>query len=107
MIINVDASSGVCHIDIKDEMTIYTASTLKHELLDQLTHHDSLQVSLEGVTEMDSAGVQIMLLLKKEQQSLKKELRFVKHSQPVIDVLEMFNLSGHFGDPIVLPAEGA
>ncbi|WP_028302000.1 STAS domain-containing protein [Oceanospirillum beijerinckii] len=104
MSIDVENNNGVCRVVVKDEMTIYTAAAMKTDLMDQLTRCDELEISLQDVSEMDSAGLQLMLLLKSEEQKLKKELRFVKHSQAVIDVLEILDLVAHFGDPIVLPA---
>ncbi len=87
-------------------MTIYTVVTLKEDLLGHLENCKELEVSLEEVSEMDSAGLQLMLVMRLEASRTDKELHFVKHSSAVIDMLETLNLAAHLGDPIVLPAGG-
>lgn len=107
MAIEVSRTQDVCHLAIKDEMTIYTAAEMKNELLEHLNLSQELEISLHDVTELDSAGVQLILLLRHEARRLNKELRFVNHSLAVVDVLELFNLVPYLGDPVVLPAGGA
>lgn len=104
MPVNVKKKKDVTHLHIDDEMTIYSASTLKDELLNQLESSKDLEVSLQDVSEMDSAGLQIMLVMRDQAQKAGKNLRFVHHSAAVIDVIETLNLAAHFGDPIVMPA---
>lgn len=106
MPIQVKKSKGVCHIGIDDEMTIYTAASLKNDLIHELTDNNELEISLEKVSEIDSAGVQIMLLLHRTAQKEDRILHFTHHSECVIEVLETLNLVAHFGDPIVIAAEG-
>lgn len=104
MAIKVDKKGEVSHLSIEDEMTIYSAATLKDDLLGHLEASKELEVSLENVSEMDSAGLQLMLVLRSEATRTEKQLRFVKHSPAVIDVLETLDLAAYFGDPIVIPA---
>ncbi|MBV7296958.1 STAS domain-containing protein [Enterovibrio paralichthyis] len=106
MSIDVNSKDGISHLSINDEMTIYTATAMKNELVDKLCHCHEMEISLENVSEIDSAGVQILIALRQEAAQLKKEMRFVKHSAAVLDVFETLNLAAHFGDPIVLPAGG-
>jgi anti-sigma B factor antagonist len=94
-------SEGLCELRLEDELTIYHSARLKEDLLGQLARCQSMRVDLSAVDEMDSAGLQIMLMLEKEAKLAGKELRFVGHSAAVIDVLETLNLVSHFGDPIV------
>lgn len=105
MTIEVTQKDGNCTLVINDEMTIYTAATMKSDLLSHMDPCNEMEVSLEGVTEMDSAGLQVLLMLHQEAGRLQKTLHFVNHSEAVIDVIETLNLAAHFGDPIVMPAE--
>jgi len=82
------------------ELTIYEAAKIKSLLLDRLNASESLEVDLSGVTELDSAGVQLMLLLQREAAVANKPLQWVKHSQPVSHVLTLLNLGSAFGDPV-------
>ncbi|MET0064856.1 MAG: STAS domain-containing protein [Candidatus Thiodiazotropha sp.] len=106
MSIQVKATDDGCIAVIDDEMTIYTAATLKKELLEKLSECRCIEIVLEKVSEMDTAGLQIMLMLFADAKHNGHELHFSGHSEAVIDVLETFNLAAHFADPIVIPAQG-
>jgi anti-anti-sigma factor len=98
-------NDGTLQLSIKDDMTIYNAQALKEILLAHC-HPDIqvLQLDLSAVTEIDSAGVQLLLLLKAESQKRGFTLRLLSHSEAVIEVFELLKLGMYFGDPIVIPA---
>jgi anti-anti-sigma factor len=87
---------------IEGEMTIYRAAELRQVLLDALAPPGDLNIDLSGVTEIDSAGVQLLVAAKKSAQANSTELHLTGHSAEVLEVLEIFNLGGYFGDPIVI-----
>ncbi len=98
-------NDGILQLSIRDDMTIYNAESLKEVLLGYC--HPStqeLQLDLSGVTEMDSAGLQLLLLLKAEAQKRGFVLRLLQHSEAVIEIFELLKLGMYFGDPIVIPA---
>lgn len=84
------------------ELTIYTANDTKSLLLDALTNHPEVQVDLSQVSEMDTAGLQLLILAKQEAARNQVELRFTDHSAAVLDVIELLDVSGFFGDPLVI-----
>ncbi len=86
-------------------MTIYTVMELKARLIEPIGRHRELEIDLSGVTEIDSAGVQLMILCKKEAMAHGATLRFTGHSQPVLDALDLFNLGHYFGDPLVIQSD--
>ncbi|MFI3120779.1 MAG: STAS domain-containing protein [Methylococcaceae bacterium] len=98
-------NDGILQVSIQDDMTIYTAQALKETLL-SYCHHGTqeLQLDLSAVAEIDSAGLQLLLLLKSEAQQRGFILRLLRHSEAVIEVLELLKLGMYFGDPIVIPA---
>lgn len=53
---------------------------------------------------MDSAGLQILLLLKREALKAGKQLSISGHSPAVRQILDLCNLVGVFGDPMIIPA---
>lgn len=83
-------------------MVIYRAEELKALLLSALDTSASLEVNLSAVTEIDTAGLQILLLLKQVSTETHKALTLVAHSEAVSDVFELLNLAPHFGDPLVM-----
>jgi len=93
------------HLKISDEMTIYTAAEQKEQLLGYFQRCQELELDLSGVSEIDSAGLQLLIMLKNEAVKSDKEVRYHSHSQAVVDVLELVNLATRFGDPIMIPKE--
>ncbi|MCK5191926.1 MAG: STAS domain-containing protein, partial [Methylococcales bacterium] len=66
MTIQVKEKNGITYIEIKDEMTIYSALEQKNQLSHHLKADQELQINLSEVSEIDSAGLQILLFLKQE-----------------------------------------
>lgn len=87
---------------IEDELTIYTAGARKTALLDFLHDGDDLEINLSNVAEIDTAGLQLLILLKREAAKAGKNLRFVMHSKAVLEILELSNLTTVFGDQVIL-----
>lgn len=87
---------------IEGEMNIYRAEELKRALLEPLQNGASLEVNLSGVTELDTAGLQLLLLAKRTAQKLQCQLRLVGHSGAVLEVFDLLNLAAYFGDDLVI-----
>lgn len=102
MATTIELENDVCHIRIDGDMTIYTALDLKQELVPCLERAPRLDVDLSQVNEMDTAGLQLLLLLKRETTGRGTSLLLTGHSQAVTEVIDTFNLGGFFGDPMVL-----
>ncbi len=96
---------GITQLAIQDEMTVYTARAHKQTLIQHLNTAKELQIDLGGVGEIDSAGVQLLMFLKREAAERGVKLSLNRHSQAVVEVVELLNLSKHFGDPIVITAD--
>jgi anti-sigma B factor antagonist len=92
-------------LDITGEMTIYTAAEQKGQLLEFIESGASLEINLSQVNELDTAGTQLLILAKQEAARAKKTLRFVMHSNAVLDVLELANLTAVFGDPLFISGD--
>ena len=89
---------------IEGELTIYRAADVKTELLDALRQAALLEVDLSGVTELDTAGLQVLMLAKQVAAADGRQLRLVGHSPAVLDVFEMLDLGGYFGDAVLIHA---
>ncbi len=94
-------------LTLVDDLTIYRALEQKQLLLDALAATDDLELNLAQVAEMDTAGLQLLVLLKKEAQQAGKRVRIVAHSQAVSAVIDFCNMAAEFGDPLVIPAREA
>lgn len=87
---------------ISGELTIYTAAHEKQQLRAFLESGDELELDLSQVSELDSAGLQVLILMKQEAARQHKKLRYSMHSKAVLEVLEMCNLTAAFGDQVIL-----
>lgn len=94
-----------CRIAVDGEMTIYTAMELKLELLPPLTKYKELEIDLAGVSEIDTSGLQLLVLAKTEARILEKSLRITSHSPAVRELLGLCDLESFFGDPILIPSQ--
>lgn len=87
---------------IDGALTIYEAAGAKQPLIEALNASAELEIDLAQVTEIDTAGIQLLVLLKREAQKAGKPLSLAAHSQASLDVIDRYNLGGYFGDPIVI-----
>lgn len=94
-------------LEITEDMTIYHAEALKETLLQGLSQHEVFELDLSRVAEIDSAGLQLLMLTKRESQLQGHVFRIVAHSPAVHDLIDFFNVAGYFGDPLVIPAHSA
>ena len=85
-------------LSIDGEMTIYRAKELKEALLAVLARPEGpRRIDLSKVTELDSAGVQLLVLVRHLADRAGRELDLVGHSAAVREVLALFNLEAHLG----------
>ncbi|MBS0356619.1 MAG: STAS domain-containing protein [Proteobacteria bacterium] len=88
-----------------EDFTIYRVAELKPGLLGLLGGAERIELDLSGVERMDSAGCQLLMLVKREASAAGKTLAIVAHSPAVQSLIEFYNLAAWFGDPLVVPAE--
>ena len=93
-----------CHFTIEGEMTIYNVLELKDQLLAPLDQCADMEIDLAGVSEIDSAGLQLLVMVKNEARARGKTLSISRHSPAVLEVLDICNLEGFFGDPVLIHA---
>lgn len=103
MTISIETSNGVCRARVSGEMTIYHALEMKGKLLPSLDNGAEVEIDLSEVSEMDTAGFQLLLLIKREAANAGKLLRLVAHSTATLEVLDMLNMASYFGDPVMMP----
>lgn len=98
----VDIGGGVDtgYIALDGEVNIYRAADVKALLQEELKRCAVLEVDLAGVTEIDSAGIQVLILAKLMARDESRELRLVHHSDAVREVFERLALERWFGDAL-------
>lgn len=89
---------------IVEDMTIYNALDQKNRMVAALGAGDGVELDLSQVAEIDSAGLQLLILTKREAARLGKRMSIVAHSPAVRQTLDFCNLAAFFGDPVVITA---
>ncbi|MBX3623291.1 MAG: STAS domain-containing protein [Rhizobacter sp.] len=87
-------------LSIEGEFTIYRAAELKPVLLQAAEAAPTLELDLGGVSEFDSAGVQLLLLARRTAREHGHEMQLVRPSDAVLDVLQLLDLADGFGLPL-------
>lgn len=99
-------ASGVQVLTMQGEMTIYQAEALHAMLVEAIGNCAGVGIELDlaAVTDIDCAGMQLLVAAKKFAESRRLVLRLVRHSPAVQEAFAMLDVSAFFGDPLVLPA---
>ncbi|MEI6415228.1 MAG: STAS domain-containing protein [Pseudomonadota bacterium] len=97
-------SRQVHRLTVETDMTVHHAANLKPILLESLAKTEDLELDLSQVGDMDTAGLQLLILLKREAQREGKSLRLAHHHPVVRELVEFLNMAAYFGDPLVIPA---
>lgn len=89
-------ADGVRHVTLTGPMTIYEAAALKGRLLAACLGAPSIQLDLSGVDEIDTAGVQLLLLANREVRTGGHRLVLAARSDAVAEVLDRYGLGRFF-----------
>lgn len=87
------APKRVC---FEGEMTVYRALEVKLALLAALADAHALEIDLSAVGEIDSAGVQLLLLVRRQAEASGKAVRLAAASEAVAETLDILGLGSHF-----------
>ncbi|QYK03559.1 STAS domain-containing protein [Shewanella zhangzhouensis] len=100
--IKVDQGENLNVKFLSGPLTIYQAEELFNEIKSWLKQGEQLIVDLGAVTEIDSAGVQLLLMTSKEQEAHGLSLSLVNHSKVVIKCFEALGVLALFSDPVFI-----
>lgn len=82
-----DADTGC--LAIIGELTIYQANAAAESLRSAHASGALREIDLSGVTELDTAGLQLLLTADRLAGNGGPPVALINHSQPVLDVLEL------------------
>jgi anti-anti-sigma factor len=85
-------------VALEGELTIYRAAELKPLLLGTLPGSGPIELDLAEVSEVDTAGVQLLMLLRREAQALGRSLHLRSPSPAMVDAFELLDLAAWFGE---------
>jgi anti-anti-sigma factor len=91
-----DALSVMRDLVVEGEFTIYRAAELCTVFQEAVAHGTDLDVHLDAVSEIDSAGIQLLLSAQRSIVAHRRELRIASMSEAVAHVLAEFGLVQQF-----------
>lgn len=90
-------------LQLSGELTIYEASEARTLLAARLdAQGKKLELDLAGLEEIDTAGIQVLLWLRREAEARGKLLPFTNHNPAVLAVFDLLKVTALFGDPILI-----
>jgi anti-anti-sigma factor len=78
------------------DLTIYAAAHFKETVLAALEHSSSLSIDLSEVAELDTAGLQVLILAAREASRAGKSVKLVSPSHVVTSTLALCGLDSVF-----------
>jgi len=85
---------------IEGELTVYAAHALKERLLIALSLSDDLTIDLSGISEVDGAGLQLLMATKREVHQRGGALKLNAPPPQLIEAMELTALWHDFADCI-------
>lgn len=85
-------------LTIEGELTVFTAAYQKTLLLTFLNTGDELEINLSNVSEIDTAGLQLLILIKREAAQSGKALSFTMRCKRRLATPELPRLGQAFGE---------
>ncbi len=89
-----------CFAQIDGDLTIYTAAELKPDFERLIADQRDMELSLANISEIDSSGIQWLMLAKRERSRQNLSFRLTDHSNEVLQVFKHFKLVPYFNDSI-------
>lgn len=107
MLRKVKTGGEVFRFSIEGKVTSSMVAELKEAILPVISRSDEIQIDLSTISEIDFAGLLLMVDAKLTAIKRGKALHFIGHSKPVIEILEISGLRGFFDAPIFAGNEPA
>jgi anti-anti-sigma factor len=89
-------------LKLQGGLTIYAITEARDLLCAALDQRRELQLDLSGLEELDTSGVQLLAWMKQEARRQGKRLALFGHSPAVVEIFELLNVAGWFGDAILI-----
>ena len=84
--------SGLIRLAFNGEMTIFTADAAQRQLSLYLDGYSKFELDLSDITEIDTAGIQLLLMLHQKSTHSNKPVRILAVSEPVFNRLKVYGL---------------
>ncbi len=101
MSFQLEFDTTATHARLAGELTIYSVAEIRQRYAAEMLEKcpDCCEIDLAEVSEIDTAGLQLMLLIKKR---AGVNTQFIRHSAAVLRLVDLANLGGALGDPMLI-----
>lgn len=89
---NEACEADTTKLSLSGELTIYFAHELKNLLLTALDENCDVDIDVAEVSEVDTAGLQLVLLAQKELESKGHRLRLLNANPEILKTLALYRL---------------
>lgn len=96
MRINLTIQKGRIKARLSDALNVACVAQARDHLSQVLQGGDAYEINLAGITEFDTAGVQLLLAVRKESQANGKSCEFVTPSASVLETFKLLGLESVF-----------
>ncbi|NOY71565.1 MAG: STAS domain-containing protein [Gammaproteobacteria bacterium] len=103
--ISFEEQGQLCCAQIEGDLTIYTAAELKSDFERLISDQRDMELSLANVSEIDSSGIQWLMLAQRERNRQNLSFRIIDHSSEVLQIFKDLDLSSYFKEPVILDQE--
>lgn len=107
MRISVAMQKNVLRVRLGESLDIASAVEARNRLLQVSQSSPHLDLDLSSLSDIDTAGIQILLALVQERTRRGAHTRMVHPSQPVLDAFGLLGLQHIFDEAVVVPRENA
>lgn len=102
MRMNLNIQNGHVKVRLADSMDISTIAVDRDHLFQVMQGGDSYAINLAGITEFDTAGIQLLLAFRREVASLGRTCEFQQPSPPVLEAATLYGLESLFSSSLTI-----
>ena len=88
--------SGICRLGFEGDMTIYHAQEMLEAIISHTENYKQFELNLSQVEDIDSAGIQLLLMLDLISREKDSKTNIVEPSDSVYEVLNLYRLVQRF-----------
>lgn len=91
--------AGSLRLQVDGAMTVYEAGAQKTELMETLAGAKAIEIDLAGIDEIDTAGLQLLALTRREGHRAGKPVYLLDPSGAVLEAMDCFGLGSWMQEP--------
>lgn len=95
----VDRKTGIRKVALSGELTIYDAAALRDRVMALLEGVKQLQLDAEAISEIDLAGIQVLIALRRKGDVEGIPVELTRSSPALTQALQLLALSSNLGLP--------